>query len=96
VKREVWRGIAMNLAAVVKDSPTLNLMASNIFHAISKDYTGYSRHETESVFQSEVRSAAKGMGPMRFDTMVAEQAPASVCTGGTALVHAVKKAIRIR
>lgn len=89
VSREVWRGIATNLGAIVVDNENLYDDCSAAFHEISAKDTGrYSFRDCEWVFKNAVQSA-RTHGPMTYAHMVANGLPPE-CTGSqkTAIAQA--------
>jgi len=92
VRREVWRGVAVNFAVAVDGHAAETEHAREAFHTISEDHSGYTRGESDYVFRRAFESAHK-VGPMRFDTMIAAGAPPEVCIGGTALIHASRRMV---
>lgn len=92
VKREVWRGVAVNIAAAVVGHPDIIDLAREIFRGISEDYVGFDVVDCDRVFQGAFDSLGK-VAPMRFDTMIAAGAPPEVCVGGTTLIHASRRMI---
>lgn len=87
VSREVWRGLATNLAAAVLDDAEAEAEASRIFHDISSpDEDRYDYRTTERTFRDAMRSARE-YGPMTYATMAVAGAPDELCnnplnTGG--------------
>lgn len=94
VSREVWRGIATNLAIPVLDHDRLDDLARQAFHAISRDYARYSETETDHVFDDALHSASTH-GPITFLHMQDNGAPDEECEshGGSSLVHAARRTI---
>lgn len=95
VSRDVWRGLACNLAVVALECPELSEEVRRAYHVISEDYSRYRERETDRTFDDAIRSA-KDKGPMRFSTMREGGAPEDVCTGGSALIDAARKAVRFK
>lgn len=91
VSREVWRGIATNLAIPALDHEDLEPTARNAFHAISRGYASYSESEADRVFDDALHSATTH-GPITFDRMQQHGAPDDECEshGGSSLVHAAR------
>lgn len=89
VGREAWRGIATNIGVVCVEHPSLESYALELFHELSKGYSGYSRWETESVFFDALKSA-ESHGPVTFKHMQDDGVPPKVCVGGTCLVQAAR------
>lgn len=91
VSREVWRGIATNLAVPVLDHDELEYHARSAFHAISHDYDTYSELETDQTFDDALNSADTH-GPITFGHMRDHGAPDEECKsqGGSSLVHAAR------
>lgn len=94
VSREVWRGIATNLAIPVLDHDRLYDLARQAFHAISRDYANYSESETDNVFDDALHSASTH-GPITFPHMQNNGAPDEECEsqGGSSLVHAARRTL---
>lgn len=74
VSREVWRGIAVNLACAVIDHPDLLAEAERTFHDLSAPYSGYKARETSNVFKDST-TVAGVYGPMSFEHMVIHGLP---------------------
>ena len=92
--RELWRAFAMNIAALVAEDESLEDEGRELFHEISEGYTRYSQREADRLFTGAIGSIRKGYGPVTFETMVQYGAPRDLCTGGTALVAAARRAAR--
>ena len=96
VGREVWRGVAQNLACAVLDHPDLLERARQTFHELSEDYTGYSWTDTERTFQGAIDSVLT-VGPMTFAHMAASRMPEEHWSAGaSALSHAARLSLRSR
>lgn len=95
VPREVWRGLATNLACAVLDHKDLIETACAAFHEISEEYDGYKESETEKVFRDSVTVAAM-YGPMSFEHMARAGMPAEYAYPSDAknLLHAARLAWR--
>lgn len=79
VSREVWRGIATNIAAIVLDQEDAQDDAAQLFHDISaEDEDRYDWNTTQKTFKDALKSA-RDFGPMTFDTMKLNGAPDEVC-----------------
>lgn len=79
VSREVWRGLATNLAALVVEDPDMYEACSQAFHNIScVDTTRYEYGNCERTFRDAVNSA-RNVGPMTWGTMKSHGAPADAC-----------------
>lgn len=75
VSREVWRGLATNIAAAVVDEDDAHDAGSQAFHDISSpDQERYNYGITEKTFRDALRSA-KHPGPMTYGTMILNGAP---------------------
>ena len=94
LSREVWRGIATNLAIPTLDHDRLELIARQAFHAISQDYDRYSQKETDCVFDDALQSAHTH-GPITFEHMRQHGAPDDECEslGGSSLIHAARQTL---
>lgn len=92
VSRETWRGIATNFATLAIECPDLLETARRAFHAISADYSAYDARETDRTFADALQSAQK-FGPMTFGRMRDAGAPDDCCSGGTSLIHAVRRVL---
>ncbi len=94
VSREVWRGIATNLAIPVTDYPELEDIARRAFHALSRDYENYSENETDQTFDGALDSAAS-CGPITFGHMQDHGAPDEACEShdGSSLVHSARRTL---
>lgn len=94
VSREVWRGIATNLAIPVIEHPELEDIARRAFHALSRGYGHYSKNETDQTFDGALDSAAS-CGPITFGHMQDHGAPDEPCEshGGSSLVHAARRTL---
>ncbi len=92
--RELWRAFATNIAALVAEDEGLEDEGRELCHEISEGYSRYSRRETDRLFTGAVDSMRKGYGPTTFERMVQYGAPRDLCTGGTALVAAARRAAR--
>jgi len=94
VSREVWRGIATNLAIPVLEQDHFESIARQAFHAISRDYCHYSENETDCVFDDALHSADTH-GPITFFHMQQHGAPDEECEsqGGSSLVHAARRTL---
>lgn len=77
VGREVWRGIATNLAAIALEHDELYDDCLAAFHKISEDDARYRSSETTHTFEDAMVSAEK-YGPMTFVHMLENGAPDSV------------------
>ena len=88
VSREVWRGMATNLACAVLDHPDLIEKACAEFHKLSEEYDGYKPGETERTFRDAIVTAAT-YGPVSFEHMVRSGLPAEYVYPATArnLLH---------
>lgn len=93
VNREVWRGVAVNLAAAADGHPSVLESARKLFHEASRPYKRYSPYEANKVWADAVRSA-DNVGPTTFAYMIENGAPEGVCHGGSALVVAARKLAR--
>jgi hypothetical protein len=91
VSREVWRGIATNLAISALDQDQLENTARAAFHSISRKYSDYSDYETDKTFDDALDSASTH-GPITFGHMRGHGAPDEACEsrGGSSLVHAAR------
>lgn len=75
VSREVWRGLATNIAAVVMDDDNAIEAGSKAFHEISEaDDNRYTWQATEKCFRDALKSAAHP-GPMSYATLKLNGAP---------------------
>jgi hypothetical protein len=94
VSREVWRGIATNLAIPVIEHPELEDIARRAFHALSRDYENYSENETDQTFDGALDSAAS-CGPITLGHMQDHGAPTEACEslGGSSLVHSARRTL---
>ena len=95
VPREVWRGVATNLACATLDHADFLKKAGEAFHEISEEYDGYKESETEKVFRDSVTVAAM-YGPMSFEHMLRAGMPADYADPPEAknLLHAARLALR--
>ena len=93
VHREVWRGLAINLAGAALGFPSLMNDARRHFHEISAGYNQYNRNETEYVFTESIAVAASH-GPMSWIHMVREGMPLiyAVPIGSKNLLHSARLA----
>lgn len=97
VSREVWRGVATNLAALalgVVASPQQQRLvdfARKGWHHLSEPYSGYNHHEAEGVFNDSVLVAATH-GPMSFEWMLRNDMPAELIfpSNATNFAHAAE------
>ncbi len=81
VSREVWRGLATNIAAAVLDDETAVDAGSKLFHEISEaDDNRYSQVGTEKTFRDALRSA-QHPGPMTYKTLKMNGAPDEIDEG---------------
>jgi hypothetical protein len=79
VSREVWRGLATNLAAAVLESEDSVELALDAFHRVSEvDEERYNSHVTERTFRDAMRSAEQ-YGPMTYAHLQLNGAPDDVC-----------------
>lgn len=79
VTREVWRGIATNIAAAVLEDETAHEDGAALFHEISAyDSERYDWSTTEKTFRDALRSA-QSYGPVTFQHLVTNGAPVEVC-----------------
>lgn len=75
VSREVWRGLATNIAAAVMDDENAIEAGSKAFHEISEaDDNRYNWQVTEKTFRDALKSAAHP-GPMSYATLKLNGAP---------------------
>ena len=96
VSREVWRGVAQNLACATIDHETVLEKASAAFHEISEDYTGYSWAQTEKTFRDAV-SSVRTCGPMSFARMVECGLPKEYWSAMTTnLIHAAQTTLYVK
>ena len=95
VQREVWRGLATNLAGAALDFPDLMVVARRHFHEISAGYTQYNHAEAEYVFTESITVAATH-GPMSWIHMVREGMPLKYVypIGSKNLLHSARLAYR--
>lgn len=93
VPREVWRGLATNLACAGLDHSKLMDRACEAFHKISSEYDGYRQRETDNVFKDSIGVAAT-YGPMSFEHMLRHGMPVTcaVPTDAKNLAHAARMA----
>lgn len=94
VNREVWRGIATNLVIPALEYPVLEDFVREAFHLISQDHPSYTSTETDREFDGALVSAASH-GPMTFQHMQSNGAPAAVAIGGTSIIHAARRNLSI-
>lgn len=96
VGREVWRGVAQNLACAVLDHPDLRERARRAFHELSEDHSKYRFTECEKTFH-DAEDSARNLGPMTFQHMVDSGMPEEHWSAGaTALIHAARLSLRSR
>jgi hypothetical protein len=77
LNREVWRGLATNIAAAVLDDTAAHDLGSDAFHLISKpDEERYNYGDCERVFRDALKSA-RDYGPMTYATLALNGAPLS-------------------
>jgi hypothetical protein len=97
VPREVWRGLATNLCAVVLGHPKLTELAREGFEEVSSHYSKYKPSETSSVFRDSLDVAAS-YGPMTFEHMIRSGMPAEYRDPPNShnLVHAARMLYRQR
>ena len=79
VSREVWRGIATNIACIVKDTESAWPNGERLFHEISEDDERYNAAQTTKTFLDAIKSA-QNYGPMLYPTMTSNGAPAEICS----------------
>ena len=84
VSREVWRGIATNLATVVLEHADLVDIVRKAFHALSEGYCRYSERETDTILDGAIESA-RTYGPLTFAYMKANGAPEALDRKSTRL-----------
>lgn len=89
VSREVWRGIATNLAVPALEHIELEDFARKAFHIISEGYSTYSEQETDTIFDGALKSATTH-GAVKFVHMKSNGAPNDICVGGSSLIHAAR------
>jgi hypothetical protein len=82
VSREVWRGVATNLAAIALEDESDDILYEvclAAFHKISEeDSDRYSQGDTNQIFADAMKSA-RSPGPMTFAHMARNGAPDAVC-----------------
>lgn len=74
VSREVWRGLATNLAAAAGGNEEALGIAEELFLRLSKPYFGFRESETRATFRGAVRSV-ESHGPMTYATLADAGAP---------------------
>lgn len=94
VRRETWRGYAINLACATLSHQDLLKRARAEFHSISAEYEGYKETETDKVFTDSIMVAAT-YGPMSFEHMIRDGMPAEYAVPQDAknLLHAARMAL---
>ena len=82
MSREVWRGIATNIAAIVLDDESQHEAGEELFHRISReDPERYNEGITHKTFMDAIKSA-RTHGPMTYETMFKNGAPPSISPWG--------------
>jgi hypothetical protein len=97
VSREVWRGIAINMAAIVLEADDAEVESARMaFHELSEaDPARYDYGATERVWRDAFNSAVKP-GPMSYAHMVLNGAPTTLQSDGEArspIAHARRQLI---
>lgn len=79
VKRNVWRGLGMNIAIGMKDmmSPG-DPEGEAFFQELSSGYSAYSQNATHKMWLEVVKSA-QTFGPIRYSVLCQDGAPDDVC-----------------
>jgi hypothetical protein len=96
VGREVWRGVAQNLACAVMEHEDLLEKARQTFHELSEYYFRYSWTDTEKAFRGAIDSV-RAVGPMTFAHMAASRMPEEHWSAGAiSLIHAARLSLRSR
>lgn len=94
LSREVWRGLATNLGAIVVEDESAYDAASEAFHKVSEpDPSRYNWGVTERTFRDAVKSA-KSPGPMTYESLIQNGAPEDCQQGDSArspIAHARHK-----
>ena len=81
VSREVWRGMATNIAAAVLEDESAHEAGAKVFHELSEcDDHRYSYGDTEKTFRDALRSA-QSPGPMTYRTLKLNGAPEDLDEG---------------
>ena len=81
ISREVWRGLATNIAAAVLEDENAYEEGSKAFHALSEvDEERYDYGVTEKTFRDALKSA-QHPGPMTYARLVENGAPAELEKG---------------
>lgn len=96
VSREVWRGLATNLAAIALEEPddeSLEEECLNTFHEISEqDLERYRAPDTTRMFNEGMKSA-KQYGPITYSHMAENGAPDECCMADTKTMIATSRQV---